>query len=107
MGGEVDGLLGGAALPVHRGGRDRFGKAGGKDGPPRGVDRLLADLGHASADHVIDRAGIDTGAVDQAAQRVREQVDGVHGGKRAAGLALADRSSDCVDDDCVAHEVSP
>jgi hypothetical protein len=53
LGGEVDRLLGGSALPVHRGRGHRVGEAGREHRPPGGVHRLLAHLVHAAADDVI------------------------------------------------------
>ncbi len=65
--GEVDRLLGRAALAVDggRGGLDR--QAGLEPGVAADVDRLLAELLDAAGDDVLDLGGVDAGAVDQLA----------------------------------------
>ncbi|GAA3150872.1 hypothetical protein GCM10017687_80610 [Streptomyces echinatus] len=88
--GEVHGLLGGTALAVHGGRRDRLGEAGGEDGVAGGVHGLLADLVDGAADHVVDQRGVDAGALDQGAQGVREELHGVDVGEGAVRPALAD-----------------
>jgi len=103
----VDGLLGGAALPVHRRRGHGLREAGGEDGVPGGVHGLLADLVDGAADDVVHERGVDSGAVDEGAQRVGEEFDGVDVGQGAAGLALADGSADGFDDDGVAHGMPP
>ena len=58
-GGEVDGLLAGAALAVDggRGGLDR--EPGLEPGVAGDVDALLAELLHAAGDDVLDLGGLD------------------------------------------------
>ena len=76
-GGEVDGLLGGAALAVHRGrgGLDRQALL-----QPRvagDVEGLLAELLHAARDDVFDLGGGDAGAGDDLGVALAEQRVGV------------------------------
>ena len=63
-GGEVDGLLGRAALAVD-GRRRRLDRQPGlQPGVAGDVERLLAELLHAAGDHVLDLGGVDPGALD-------------------------------------------
>ena len=55
-----------------------------------------ADRVDAADDHVVDGAGVDVDAVEQAAPRGRAEVDGVDAGQRS--VALADRGAHGVDD---------
>src|SRR6185312_13013548 len=62
--------------------------------------------------NVVDLGRVDSGAGDQFAQAVREQVGGQRPVQGAGGLALADRGSDCSDDDGIpagesSHGVQP
>ena len=50
----------------------------------------------AADDDVVDRAGVDVDALEQAAPCAPPEVDGVHAGQRA--VALADRGAHGVDD---------
>ena len=103
LGGEVDGLLAGAALAVDRG-RGHVGReAGAQPGHPAGRRGLLADLGDAADDDVVDVSGVEGGAAaEQRLESLGEQVDGVHVGQGCAGLALTDGSAHGVDHDHVA-----
>ncbi len=101
--GEVHGLLGGAALAVHRGRRDRLGQAGRENGVAGGVHGLLADLVDGAADDVVDQLRVDARALDQGAQGVGEELYRVDVGEGAVRLALADGGAYGFDDDCVAH----
>ena len=56
LGGEVERLLGRAALAVDGRGRHRLREAGGQHGVAADVDGLGADLHDAAHDHVVDRA---------------------------------------------------
>ena len=95
--GEVDRLLRRAALPVDRGGRHVLGQPGADPRVAGHVGRLLAHLGHAAADDVVDPLGIDPGALDELGQREAEEIGGVP--PRQPSLALADRRAEGVDDD--------
>ena len=82
-GGEVQRLLAGAALPVERGAGHRLGPAGGEHGVAADVPRLLADLGDAAPDDVVDVGRVEPGALGERAQHVRRQVDRVDAGEAA------------------------
>lgn len=101
MRGLVDRLLAGAAGPVDRDRRDVFGPAGGEHGEPADVAGLVADLGDTAPDHVVDRAGVDAGALDERLQHLGRQIRRVDRGEGA--VALADRGAYGVDDDGVSH----
>ena len=73
--GEVRGLLGRPALPVDRRRGHVERKAGGDPRVAGDVHTLLAGLGHAAADDVVDLERVDPGAIDQPAQDQAEQVD--------------------------------
>ena len=106
LGGEADGLLAAAALPVDRDAGNRLGESGAQQRIARDVDRLVADLGDGTGDDVVDLRRVHAGACHQFAQAVRQQVGGQHVVQRAAGLALADRGADGADDDGVAALVT-
>ncbi len=97
--GEVDGLLGGAALAIDRG-RGRLDRqAGLEPGVAADVDRLLAELLHAAGDDVLDLRGIDSRALDQLRIGVGEQGRGM--GVLVIALLLvpaADRGPHRLDD---------
>ena len=78
LGGEVHGLLRRAALPVDGHARDVVGQAGHQPRRPRDVAGLRADRVAAAHHHVVDRARVDAGALDQRGQHVRAEVRGVH-----------------------------
>ena len=61
---EVVGLLGRAALAVHRRGCDLVREALEEPGHPGDVEALLARLGHAPADDLFDDGRVDTGPLD-------------------------------------------
>ena len=72
--GEVHGLLGRAALPVHGDAGHRLGQARRE---PRGagdVAGLRADRVHAAEHHVVDGARVGLGAGQQGRDDVRAQV---------------------------------
>lgn len=94
--GEVHGLLTGAALPVDRGRRQVLRQPDAERGPPGDVAGLLAGLDRAAADHIVQPLRWQASALDQRAQREREQVGGVPTGEPAA--ALADRCAHRVHD---------
>lgn len=63
-GDQVVGLLGAAALAVDGGGTDLLGQAGGQPRHPGDVVRLLAVLGDAATDDLLDLIGVDAGLLD-------------------------------------------
>ena len=96
LGGEVHGLLAGAALTVD-GGAGHAQRSAGRE--PRGaadVSRLRADGVEAAEDDVVDDLRVDSGAVEQAGDDLGAEVGRVHGGEGA--VLLADGGADGVDD---------
>ena len=65
VGGEVDGLLAGAALAVDSGGRRGDREPGRQPGVAGDVDRLLADLAHTPEDDVVHLGGLDPGPLQE------------------------------------------
>ena len=61
------------------------------------AETLLAGLGDAAADHVVDPFGIDARAVEERLQGESEEVGGVPPAQST--FALAERRSNDVDDD--------
>ena len=57
LGGEADGLLAAATLPVDGDAGNRFGESRAQQGVARDVDRLVADLGDGTGDDVVDLPG--------------------------------------------------
>jgi len=72
-------------------------EAGGDPGVAGDVAALLSRLANATADDVVDLAGVDVIAIEQLTERVPEQIGRVPTGQRS--LALADRRAQRVDDD--------
>ncbi len=106
--GEVDGLLGGAALAVDGGRRGLDGQAGLEPGVAGDVDPLLAELLHAAGDDILHLGGVDPGALDHLGVGLGKQVGGVDVLVVALLLvAAADRRADCLDDyDLTAAELA-
>jgi hypothetical protein len=96
LGREVQGLLGGAALTVHRRGGYALRQARGQNRVARDVGGLLAHLHDAAHDHVLDTLGIDARAVHQLVQDHRAQVGGV---PFAQAAALTATGGACCGDD--------
>src|SRR6185312_3157216 len=102
-GGEVDRLLGRAALAVDRGGRRLDRQPGLEPGVPRHVEHLLAVLLHAPGYDVLDLTGVDPGPLDHLAVAATEQL--VRVGVLVVALLLVtapDRRADGFDDDYLA-----
>jgi len=78
-GGEAGGLLGRAALGVHRGGRGGQREPGGEPCGAGDVERLLAHLADAAAHDLLDLGGVDAGAVDDALLDEAEDLGGMEG----------------------------
>ena len=76
-GGEVDGLLGRAALAVDGGGGGLDRKPGLEPGVAGDVDALLAELLHTAGDDVLDLGGLDAGPLDHLVVGLGEQARGV------------------------------
>jgi len=101
LGGEVRGLLGGAALTVDGGADRRFREPGGEGGVAAHVDCLVPHLHDAAHDHVLDQLRVEAGALDQSVQRERGEINGVDVLERAVPPPL--RGADGVDDDGRGH----
>jgi hypothetical protein len=66
---------------------------------------LWADAVDVAEDHVVDRAGIDTSALDERVDGVCAEIGRVH--LREPAAAPPDRRADRVDDVCLCHRVRP
>ena len=102
-GDQVVGLLPAAALAVDRRGADLLGQPGDQPGDPGDVVGLLAGLGDAAADDLLDVAGVDAGLLHERLLRRAQQLGGVQAGQPS--VALADRAAGGFDDDRVTHSV--
>ncbi|MCY1239704.1 hypothetical protein D9M72_525140 [compost metagenome] len=100
-------LLARAALAVDGGGRHVVRKACRQPRHPARAGGLLARLGHAAGDDVVDQTRIQLVALDQALEHLRQQFGGMEFGKGRAWLGAAHRAADGVDDDGLLHGVSP
>jgi hypothetical protein len=76
-----------SALPVDGDAGHRFGQPSREPGVPGDIEALRADLRDAAHDHVVYRARVNPGPVDQGSQGVGGQVDGVDPGQAAVPLA--------------------
>ncbi|MCY1538936.1 hypothetical protein D9M68_745000 [compost metagenome] len=74
-------LLAGAALAVDGGGGHVVGEAGRQPGHAARPGGLLAGLRHATGDDVVDQAGIELVAFDQALEHLGQQFSGMQLGK--------------------------
>ena len=104
-GDQVIGLLRRAALAVDRGRRHLERETGGEPGVARHVRALLAGLGHAAADDLLDLAGVDPRPLHDRDLRRGQQLGRVQAGERAA--ALADRGPHRFDDHGLGHPAAP
>src|SRR5262249_43467009 len=95
-------LLRRAALAVDRRRRDFHRKPLREPGDARDVERLLADLRDAAADHLADLARIDLRPLDRSALHGAEQVRGVE--SRESPAALPDRATNGFYDVDLAHD---
>ena len=105
--GEMDGLLGRAALAVDRRGGYPLGQPGGDPAVAGDVGALFAHLAHAPGDDVVDALGVEAGPLQQTREGEREEVGRVP--VRQGAPALAERRAHDVDDDRfsrLAHENS-
>ena len=101
--GEVQRLLGGAALSIQRDSGDALGKARRQNGLAANVSRLLRDLDHAACDHILDKVRIDAGPAHEFVQHRGVKIDGMDAVERAARAASAERGANDVDYDGLAH----
>jgi len=107
-GDDVVGLLARAALRIHRRAAGAPALVAVEPGDARDVVRLLASLGHAAADHLLDLGRVDARPLDHRVLHLAEQRPGVEPGQLAdAGLAARDRGADGFDDHGFAHWGSP
>jgi hypothetical protein len=85
-------LLAGPGLAIHGRRRRRHRQPGLQPRVARDVVGLLADLRHGAGDDVLDKLGLDSGAIDHRAIGRAEQLDRMHVPKPALGaVAAADR----------------
>ena len=95
--GEVHRLLRRPALPIDRRAGHRLGQPCAHPRVADHVGRLLPHLGDATADHVVDALGVDSGPRHEVVEHQPEQIGRMPA--RQPALALADRRADGVDDD--------
>jgi hypothetical protein len=84
LGGEVQGLLRGAALAVHRRPGHAFRQLRSQDGVARHIGGLLADLHDAAHDHIVDQGRIGARAIDQAVDDLAGEVGRMDAGETAS-----------------------
>ena len=101
LGGEVQRLLGRAALAVDGRGRHRLGPAGREHRAASDVEGLLADLGDAAHDDVVDQRGVEVVATGDRLQGLGGEVDGVP--VLEFSVALAPGRAHRVHDHCCWH----
>ena len=101
LSGEVDGLLGGSALAVDRGGGDGLGEPGGQPGVAADVEGLLPHLRDTSGDVVLDQSRIDPRPGHDLFQDLGQEIHRMDVLERA--VPLADRAANGLDDDRVSH----
>ena len=102
-GDEVVGLLAAAALAVDGGRTDLFWQTGGEPGRAGDVVGLLAELRDATADDLLDLAGVDAGLLDERLLNGAQQLGRMQA--RQPSIALADRAAGGFNDDRVTHSV--
>lgn len=95
------GLLTAAALAVDSGGADVLGQAGRQPRDAGDVVRLLAVLGDAAADDLLDLTRVDAGLVDQRLLHRAEQFGRVQA--RQPSVPLADGAAGGFNDDRGTH----
>ena len=98
---EVGRLLAGAALGVDDGAAGVLGESLVEPGAAHHVVGLLAGLGDAAADDLLDQLRVDARAPEHLLLHEAEQLRRVQPGEPA--LALAERCADGIDDHGVAH----
>ncbi len=103
--GEIQRLLARSAGAVDGGAGDGFRPPRGEDRVAADVARLVADLRYAAPDDVVDDFRVDTRTLHQRGEDEGGQVGGVHLGQSA--VALADRRPDRFDNYRFTHSSSP
>lgn len=103
LGGEVHGLLGGAALSVDGDAGDLLGQSGRQPAGAGDVTGLRSDGVEAAEDHVLDGRRVDSGPLDEGLDDMGAEVGGVDGG-RVLPCVEADRSAYRFDDVCLGHD---
>ena len=99
------GLLGRAALAVDRRGPHLEGEPGREPRVAGDVGGLLAGLGDAPGDDLLDVARVHPGSLDDLDLRGGEQLGGVQ--PRQPPVALADGRAGCFDDHGLRHVRAP
>ena len=89
LGGELHGLLGGAALTVDRHAGDVLRQPGREPARPGDAARLRPDRVDVAEHDVVDRVRVDAGAFDERGDAVGAEVGGMDGGETPA--AATDR----------------
>jgi hypothetical protein len=85
--GKVNRLLGRTALAVDGGAGHRLGQLGGQHRVAGHVGRLLADLAHATHEHVFDQGRVCARAVNQVVQYLGRQIHGMPARQTTAATA--------------------
>lgn len=99
----MDRLLRRAALAVDRHRRHALGKFRGQDGVPGEGEGLLAGLGDAPEDDVLDRGGVESVALHQRVEHVGAEVGGMGAGE--AAIATPTGRAHRIDDIGLRHDV--
>ena len=102
LGGELHGLLGGAALSVDRHAGDVLRQSGREPARAGDAARLRPDRVDVAEHDVVDGVRVDAGAFDERRDAVGAEVGGMDGGETAA--AAADRCADGIDDERFRHD---
>src|SRR6266851_3873093 len=101
LGGKVHRLLAGATESVDGRSGDVDWEARDQSGSARDIHALLARLGDAAGDDVVDLRRVHAGTGDQLPERERQQIVRPNGAQLAA--APADRRADGFNDDGFSH----
>src|SRR5438270_8818864 len=90
LGGEVDGLLSGAAKPVYLQPGNLDGEPGFESRQAADIGALFADRRDAPGDDVIDMSFLEPRSPNDRVERTRQEIDGVDRVQRAVLLAAPD-----------------
>ncbi|PAV67822.1 hypothetical protein WR25_02692 [Diploscapter pachys] len=102
---ELNGLLRGSALTIDRDRWDAVRQLGSEDHVSTERERLFACLGDATHDDVLDRRGVDAGAIEEAIENRGAQIGRMHTGE--ATIAAAAGSADGFNDIGIDHGQAP